>query len=33
MVAPAFGEDPADPPRNDDRQSPPGTGFKMNEGA
>ena len=33
MVTPAVGEDPADPPRNDDRQSPPGTGFKMNEGA
>jgi NADH-quinone oxidoreductase subunit G len=27
MVAPAVGEDPADPPRNDDRQSPPGTGI------
>ncbi len=27
MVAPAVGENPADPPRNDDRMSPPGTGI------
>ncbi len=33
MVTPAAGEDPADPPRNSRRQSPEGTGFKMNESA
>jgi hypothetical protein len=27
MVAPAVGEDPADPPRTDTRSSPPGTGI------